>query len=268
MFAAIARSAYLTQLRERSERIPPALSRLTTSLCIAWAGLFLMLSAFRVLASPVSVAGFADCLPILLPYLVIAAAPLAGYLLATAGFPRRFQPATIALFPFPGRWRQLDPRQARRHPLFGPAGFMASLLIGLLLNVVMRSAEFLMAMPAVGAGAPDWAQALFVLMAGDVALMSFIYMVCFAMALRSIPLVPRMLVLAWLLDVFLQLFIAHSLGALSDFPAAVAEPLGVLLYGNIQKVLISAFVWLPYLLLSDRVNLTYRHRLSAPAGGR
>ncbi len=28
-----------------------------------------------------------------------------------------------------------------------------------------------------------------------------------------------------------------------------------------QKVLISAGVWLPYLLFSKRVNITYRHRL-------
>ncbi len=262
MFAAIARSAYLTRLRERSERLPPALFRLTTALCIAWAGLFLMLAAFRVLASPVSPEKFADCLPILLPYLAIAVAPLAGYLLATAGFPRSFQPATLTLFPSLGVWRKLDPCEAQRHPLFGPAGFMASLLVGLLLNVVMRGVEFLMAVPAISAGGPDWAQALFLLAAGDVAVMSFVYMICFAMALRSIPLFPRLLAFAWLLDVFLQLFIAHSLGTIGDLPTAVGKPLGVVLFGNIQKVLISAFVWLPYLLLSDRANVTFRHRVS------
>jgi hypothetical protein len=34
-----------------------------------------------------------------------------------------------------------------------------------------------------------------------------------------------------------------------------------LVHGNIAKVLISAFVWLPYLILSDRVNITYRQRV-------
>jgi len=30
---------------------------------------------------------------------------------------------------------------------------------------------------------------------------------------------------------------------------------------NVEKVLISICVWLPYLLLSKRVNVTYRHRV-------
>ena len=37
--------------------------------------------------------------------------------------------------------------------------------------------------------------------------------------------------------------------------------LGSLLSGNVTKVLISAAIWLPYLILSERVNLTYRLRL-------
>jgi hypothetical protein len=43
----------------------------------------------------------------------------------------------------------------------------------------------------------------------------------------------------------------------------VAEALHALLEGNVKKVLISMALWLPYLLLSTRVNVTYRHRVPA-----
>jgi hypothetical protein len=43
----------------------------------------------------------------------------------------------------------------------------------------------------------------------------------------------------------------------------VAAALTALLTGNVKKVLISIAVWLPYLLLSARVNVTYRHRVPA-----
>jgi hypothetical protein len=35
-----------------------------------------------------------------------------------------------------------------------------------------------------------------------------------------------------------------------------------LLQGNIKKVMISMVIWLPYLILSERVNLTYRSRVA------
>lgn len=255
---------YLIRLADRSDRIPLALSRVALALTIGWAGLFFMLAAFRVLASPALVESPRDMAALLLPYAAIALAPLAGLVLTSASYPAGSRPAALSLrlFPF-GRWRSLQPDEARRHPLFGPAGFMASLLIGLLLNVVLRSIEFLVAVPALNAHAPLWGQRLFLLMAGDVALMAFLYMVCFALALRTIPLFPRMLAFVWLLDVFIQLFIAQRLGATPGLPADVALALATLLDGNIRKVLISVFVWLPYLLLSDRVNVTYRSRIGA-----
>lgn len=159
-----------------------------------------------------------------------------------------------------GRWRRLRIGQVRLHPLFGPAGFMASLLIGMLLNVVLRSFEFLLAMPALTTQSPTWGRELFVLMAADVGIMSFFYMIAFAFALHSVTLFPRMLGFAWLLDILIQLLIAERIGKMPDIPPSVAFPLGDLLHGNIVKVLISAFVWLPYLILSERVNVTYRHR--------
>jgi hypothetical protein len=33
--------------------------------------------------------------------------------------------------------------------------------------------------------------------------------------------------------------------------------------GNVKKVLISIALWLPYLLMSRRVNVTFRHRVEA-----
>jgi hypothetical protein len=36
-----------------------------------------------------------------------------------------------------------------------------------------------------------------------------------------------------------------------------------MLEGNVKKVLIIAALWLPYLLLSKRVNVTFRHRVPA-----
>ena len=57
-----------------------------------------------------------------------------------------------------------------------------------------------------------------------------------------------------------QSLIAHAVMA-TNVPAAVAASLHELLQGNITKVAISASLWLPYLLLSKRVNVTFRHRV-------
>jgi hypothetical protein len=135
----------------------------------------------------------------------------------------------------------------------------------LLLNVVVRSMEFLVAVPALSTAAPLWGQRLFHVMSADVAVMGFFYMICFAMALRSVPYFPKMLLFVWILDVAAQLIIAHTISPLEGLPASVASSLHDLLQGNIIKVLISAFVWVPYLMLSDRVNITYRQRIRAVA---
>lgn len=254
-------SAYRERLTRRSEAIPRTLRRITLALTIAWAGVFFLAASFRILASPGVESGTPGWLELLVPYAAIALAPLAGFALAEASFPpeRRTAPAGTSLAQW-GRWRRLKVGQARLHPLFGPAGFMASLLIGLLLNVVLRSFEFLLAMPALTAQAPAWGRELFLLMAADVGVMSFFYMITFAFALHSVTLFPRMLGFAWLLDILIQLLIAQRIGAVPGVPSTVAVPLGELLNGNIVKVLVSALVWLPYLVLSERVNVTFRHR--------
>jgi hypothetical protein len=61
----------------------------------------------------------------------------------------------------------------------------------------------------------------------------------------------------------MQLATAKMVTAAGGLPPAVATALHNLLEGNVKKVLISVALWLPYLLLSTRVNVTYRQRLPA-----
>lgn len=261
---------YRTSLARRSEAIPRSLERLTGAMTIAWAGVFLAFASLRIVASPRFAGDPADWLGVLAPYAAIALAPLAGFALAEASYPRdaRLSPPGVRLSAW-GRWRKLAVAEARAHPLFGPAGFMASLLVGLLLNVVLRSLDFLIAMPALSAQAPEWSRELFLLMAGGVGMMAFFYMVAFAFALHSVALFPSMLAFCWLLDVLLQLVIAQRIGMMEGLPDAVAASLGEVLNGNVVKVLISALIWAPYLIISKRVNLTYRWRVreDSRAGG-
>lgn len=257
-------SAYVRRLERRSAAIPRTLSQWIVVAATGWALFFLLASTLRMLFQASPVHNLGDLLPMAVPYVLVAVAPLAGYLLAASAFPSGVLTAQpqirLSLY---GKWRRLSILDARANPLFGPAGFMASLLIGLLLNVVVRSFEFLAAVPALNHHAPAWGQSLFLLMAVDVVVMSFFYMVCFVMALRTVPLFPRMLLFAWTLDVVAQMIIAEQIGAMADLPGQVAQPLRSLLEGNVTKVLISACVWLPYLILSERVNVTYRQRASA-----
>ncbi len=74
---------------------------------------------------------------------------------------------------------------------------------------------------------------------------------------------PRLLVAIWLLDLAMQLFTAQMVAGMPGLPRDVAGALQPLLEGNVKKVLISMALWLPYLLLSKRVNVTFRHRVPA-----
>jgi uncharacterized protein involved in propanediol utilization len=49
----------------------------------------------------------------------------------------------------------------------------------------------------------------------------------------------------------------------AHLPGTVGAALQGLLEGNVKKVLISVAIWLPYLLLSKRVNVTFRNRVPA-----
>jgi hypothetical protein len=140
---------------------------------------------------------------------------------------------------------------------------MVSLLVGMMLNVPIRAAEYLAAMPPVPNGAPAWLSALHFAMTFDVVLFGSLYMIAFVAALRRVPLFPRLLVAIWIGDLAAQLFTAELVTRAGDLPPAVASALHSMLEGNVKKVLISVALWLPYLLLSTRVNVTYRSRVPA-----
>lgn len=257
-------AALSAALHRRSRSLVAFLDLRMESLILGWIGVVVLLGLGKVAVSPLPVAGFGGALVTLLPYLLIAFAPIAGYRLAAGSFPRGLLSAqpSLRLCRY-GTWHRIDPVAARQNLAFGPTGFMASLLAGILLNVPFRSFEFILAIPAIGPGAPAWAHTLMIAMTLDVVVMNFFYMVCFVMALRSVPLFPRMLLFAWTADVVLQLAIAETVGTIPSLPVAVGGALEQLLHGNLQKVLISACVWLPYLILSERVNVTFRQRVRA-----
>ena len=200
----------------------------------------------------------------LMPYLLVIGAPVGTLLLGLKLFPvgRLHAQPSLRLAQL-GRWRKVDCLKAREMSQFGLYGVMASLLLGIALNVPVRTLEFLSAVPALGSYAPGWFVGLYAVMLADVVLLSCLYMFAFAMALRMVPLFPRFLVMVWGADLMAQLGIAQLVARIGDVPDAVQVALADLLNGNVKKVLISAALWLPYLLLSERVNITFRNRVSA-----
>jgi hypothetical protein len=133
----------------------------------------------------------------------------------------------------------------------------------MLLNVPVRAAEFLAAMPPIPATAPHWASVLQGAMTFDVVLFTSLYPIAFVAALKRSAIFPRLLVAIWMLDIVMQIGIARVVAQSTQLPPAVADALQALLTGNVKKVLISVALWLPYLLLSTRVNVTYRQRVPA-----
>jgi hypothetical protein len=197
-------------------------------------------------------------------YLLLVVAPFASTLLALHWFRdghRQDQP-TIRMARV-GHWRSVTRSEAERHPLFGTSGIMVSLLIGMMLNVPVRALEYIAAMPPIPGGAPAWLSTLHFAMTFDAVLFSSLYMVAFVAALRKVPLFPRLLVAIWISDITMQLATAEMVTRAGGLPAGVADALHTLLDGNVKKTLISVALWLPYLLLSTRVNVTYRLRQPA-----
>lgn len=197
------------------------------------------------------------------PYILVTVAPLVSISFALRWFGNSdARAATPGRFERREKWRYLPIEEARTHPLYGPSGIMVSLLVGILLNVPVRLGEYLVAIPAIPAGVPAWLSTLHLMMTIDVVLMTSLYTIVFVAALKRAPLFPALLMSVWAFDLSMQLFIAEMVTA-QGLPATVAAPLHSLLEGNVKKVFISVAIWLPYLILSRRVNVTYRRRVAA-----
>jgi hypothetical protein len=248
-------------LHQRSLSVLEILEGRLPHILLGWFCVIALASMMRLALSPAAHAPLEG--EMLLPYALLIGAPVASLLLAMRWFVNgETTPQPQFRLALCGRWKDLSTAESRRHPLYGTSGLMVSLLIGLLMNVPFRAGEYLMTMPALAGDAPQWLSVLHFWMTFDAVLMSSLYVICFAAAIRRVPLFPRMLLLVWMLDILMQLAIAHGAVA-AGVPATVAAPLHQLLDKNISKVLISAGLWLPYLVLSTRVNVTYRRRVPA-----
>jgi hypothetical protein len=220
-------------------------------------------SALRIANTPAS-AATDGILPVVAPYVLLILAPFASAVVALRWFrDGHLQPQPSTRLAIVGRWRNVSSGEARAHPLYGTTGIMVSLLIGTLLNVPVRAGEYMVAMPPVARDVPAWLSSLHLAMTFDVVLFTSLYAIAFVAALRKVPLFPRLLAAIWIADITMQLATAKLVASTGYVPPAVADALHHLLYGNVEKVLISVAIWLPYLLLSRRVNVTYRSRIPA-----
>ena len=249
------------RFRTRATGVLLALECRLDRLMQAWLLVAGLACALRIAFNPIR--GSVD-VGTLAPYVLLILAPFASMILAMRWFregDRIAQPRTRLAFV--GRWHSVDLAQARQHPLFGANGIMVSLLIGILLNVPVRSLEYLAAIPVLPGSIPPWLSMLSMLMTLDVVIFGSLYTIAFVAALRRVPLFPRLLAAIWVLDLTMQAVIAQILAGVPGVPFGVSSALHELLAGNMQKVFISIGLWLPYLLLSRRVNVTYRHRIPA-----
>lgn len=248
------------RMRARSVAILTSLENGLDRIMKWWLFVALFACSARVAAGPVSVANTGA--QSVLSYMLLIIAPVASIVLAMRWFAEADQQPQPALrLALAGKWRNVSLPEARAHRLYGTSGIMVSLLIGMLLNVPVRAAEYLTAIPPIASSVPQWLSTLQVAMTFDVVVFTSLYSIAFVSALRRAPIFPRLLVAIWIGDILMQLGIATVVAAAPNLPADVAQALHTLLYGNIQKVMISVGLWLPYLLLSTRVNVTYRRRV-------
>ena len=258
-----AMKAYSAQLYRKSISAVALLEAGLPKIILGWVAFIAIAGMLRTSFAVSPINSGVSLLQTVTPYVLLGFSPVAAYWIADQLFPRGvlMQQPEIRLSRI-GKWRAVDVLAARAHPMFGPTGMMASLLIGMLLNVPVRSLEFLAAVPAMNGNAPLWGQVLFAVTTFDVVVMNFLYVLCFMAALRCAPWFPRFLLVVWGLDISSQLLMAHIVGSTAGLPYGVGEALGNLLHGNLQKVMISMVIWMPYLIMSERVNLTYRGRVA------
>lgn len=248
------------RLRAKAGRMLSSIEGGLDRIMMGWLLVAGLASAFRIASSPAGVPGIET----LAPYLLLILAPFASMVLALRWFADGDrQPQPELRLARAGRWRGVTRDRARQHRLYGAGGIMVSLLVGILFNIPVRAAEYLASMPAISGPVPSWLSTLHIAMTIDVVLLTSLYTIAFVAALRRVPLFPRLLIGIWGLDLTMQLVVAEVVAGTPNLPGDVAMALQALLEGNVQKVLISIGIWLPYLLLSKRVNVTYRHRVPA-----
>jgi hypothetical protein len=259
-----ARTALLNvqqHMRAKSGALLLTIERRLPRIMIFWFMLAMAGCAVRIVASPHHAS---PDLSTFLPYMLVVGAPLVSMGLALIWFrDGHLLPQPTTRLAIAGKWRAVDRATAERHRLYGSSGLMVSLLVGMLLNVPVRALEYLASIPALSGTIPAWLSTLHFMMTLDVVLLTSLYTIAFVAALRRVPLFPRLLVTIWAIDIVMQLGIARAVAGTDGLPLPVADALHTLLDGNVKKVLISACLWLPYLLLSKRVNITFRHRVEA-----
>jgi hypothetical protein len=249
------------RLRAKSAALLVSIESGLPRIMTIWFVMAILASAIRIVVSPIKAAPDFDTF---LPYVLLVGAPLVSLGLALHWFKDGESLAQPGIrLAIVGRWRKVRADEARRHALYGSSGIMVSLLVGMLLNVPVRALEYLAAMPALAGHVPAWLSTLRFVMTLDVVLLTSLYTVAFVAALRLVPLFPRLLAAIWAIDIAMQLGIARAVAGQQGLPPQVADALHTLLDGNVTKVLISVSLWLPYLLMSRRVNVTYRHRVEA-----
>lgn len=256
MFDAVARNLSL-----RSSAVLQSIEGRLDRIMQCWLLLAGLACAARVAARPIDTHVDVGTIT---PFLLLIFAPFASMVLALRWFANAGQmPQPAVRLARVGRWQSLDRADAARQPLYGPSGIMVSLLVGMLINVAIRASEYLAAVPALAGAVPNWFSTLHLMMTLDVVVFTSLYTVAFVAGLRCAPFFPRLLAAIWIVDLAMQVLIAQILAGTPGLPTEVAGALHTLLDTNVKKVLISVGLWLPYLLLSTRVNLTYRLRLPA-----
>jgi hypothetical protein len=250
--------AFAHRLSARSAALAATLDAGLPRLAIAWLVMATIGSGWRLAMAPRGDATVTEVFMRIAPYALVVAAPV----MAMLGFERHL--STSAATP---RRRPLSggghpPAADRAAAAYGVGGLLVSLLLGILLNVPLRLAEFLVAIPALQADAPTWFHALYRWMVIDTVLLTTCYALVFVAGLRRMWLFPRLLMATWGLDLAMQLAIGLSVANAGPLPQAVSTALVAMLTGNIRKVAISVAIWMPYLLLSKRVSTTYLRRIA------
>ena len=254
-------NAVSAHFHAKSEALLLTLESRLHRIVLGWLLIAGVAALVRVVASPL---GSPIDLRGLVPYLLLVFAPVASLLVGLRVFrDGQGQAQPSIRLAKAGQWRNVSRSEAMRDPLYGTTGMMVSLLVGMLINIPVRAAEYLAAIPAISGPVPAWLFVLHTTMTLDVVLLTSLYAITFAAALRKVPLFPRLLAAVWMVDLCMQLVVAEFVAATPGLPNGVATALHGLLEGNIKKVLISVALWLPYLLLSKRVNVTFRNRVPA-----